>query len=164
VRRSGLPGDEESAPSWERLVRILALPSTTNGILDAKQSDMDLPDLLTRTHRFAIDSIKFYRRLQKTPDAQVPGVQYLKSSTAVNSNYRAARRARSPKEFISKLGNVVEEADESVEWLEVMRDAAVARDPALLSEARQLCAIFTASLTTARRNAKKKEDGQGNET
>jgi four helix bundle protein len=118
---------------------------------------MDLPDLLPRTHRFAIDSVEFYRQLPKTPDAQVPGVQYLKSSTAVNANYRAARRGRSPKEFISKLGNVVEEADESVEWLEVMRDARIADNPKLLSEARQLCAIFTASLTTARRNDEKRE-------
>jgi four helix bundle protein len=118
---------------------------------------MDLPDLLLRTHRFAVDSFAFYRRLPKTPDAQVPGVQCLKSSTAVNANYRAARRARSPKEFIAKLGNVVEEADESVEWLEVMRDAQVASEPKLLSEAKQLCAIFTASLKTARWNAGEKE-------
>ena len=120
-------------------------------------SDMDLPDLLPRTHQFAIDSVEFYRQLPKTPDAQVPGVQYLKSSTAVNANYRAARRGRSPKEFISKLGNVVEEADESVEWLEVMRDARIADNPKLLSEARQLCAIFTTSLATARRNEEKRE-------
>jgi four helix bundle protein len=131
---------------------------------------MDLPDLLPRTHQFAIDSIAFYKQLAKTPEVQVPGVQYLKSSTAVNANYRAARRGRSPKEFISKLGNVVEEADESVEWLEVMRDARIADNPALLAEAKQLCAIFTASLKTARmkdekreqeKKKKRKDDGEG---
>jgi four helix bundle protein len=127
------------------------------GISDAKQVAMDLPDLLPRTHQFAIDSIAFYKQLAKTPEAQVPGVQYLKSSTAVNANYRAARRGRSPKEFISKLGNVVEEADESVEWLEVMRDARIADNPALLSEAKQLCAIFTASTTRSGNRRRRRE-------
>jgi len=91
-------------------------------------------------------------------------MQRLGGPTALNANYRAARRGRSTKEFISKLGNVVEEADESVEWLEVMRDAQVVNNPELLSEAKQLCAIFTASLTTARENAKKKEKGQEDNT
>jgi hypothetical protein len=50
------------------------------------------------------------------------------------------------------LGNVVEEADESVGWLELMRDASIASDPALLVEAQELCAVFTASLGTARGN------------
>ena len=73
----------------------------------------------------------------------------------MNSNYRAARRGRSRKEFIAKLGNVVEEADESVEWLEVMRDSGIADAPRLLAEARELLAIFTASLKTARGNGQK---------
>jgi four helix bundle protein len=64
----------------------------------------------------------------------------------VNSNYRAARRGRSRKEFTAKLGNV--EADESVEWLEVMRDSRIADDQRLLRKARELLAIFTASLKT----------------
>jgi four helix bundle protein len=70
----------------------------------------------------------------------------------VNSNYKAAKRGRSSAEFISKLGVVVEEIDESVEWLEVLRDAGIAFDPALLSEAQQLRRIFGKSLGTARRN------------
>ena len=79
------------------------------------------------------------------------GVQFVKSSTSQWSNYRAARRGRSRAEFIAKLGVVVEEADESVGWLELMRDSSIASDPALLAEAQELCAIFTASLGTARR-------------
>jgi four helix bundle protein len=122
------------------------------GIRGAEQRRMDLPDLRPRTHRFAIDSIAFVRRLPNTSEAQVAGLQYLRSATGVNSNYRAARRGRSRKEFISKLGNVVEEADESVEWLEVMRDSRIAHDSRLLGEAKELLAIFTASLKTARKN------------
>ena len=112
-----------------------------------------LPDLLPRVHDFALASLKFYKRLPKKPEAQVPGIQYLRAATAVGANYRAARRARSRPEFIAKLGTVVEESDETVGWLELMRDGKIASDPDLLSEAKQLCAIFTTSLATARRNS-----------
>lgn len=114
-----------------------------------------LPDLRPRTHRFAVDSIFFYRRLSKELDLRPLGLQYVRSATGINANYRAARRGRSRKEFIAKLGIVVEEADESLEWLEVFRDADIAHDPKLLAEARELLAIFTASLDTARRNNRK---------
>ena len=110
-----------------------------------------------------MDSIAFYGKLPNTKLAQSLGMQYVRCSTSVNSNYRAARRGRSTKEFIAKLGNVVEEADEAVEWLEVIRSARIADDPILLSEAKQLCAIFTAALKTAKRNQAKRrrrETGQ----
>ena len=51
---------------------------------------------------------------------------------------------------MAKLGIVVEEADETVEWLEFLRDAKIAHNPELLDEAKELCAIFTAALRTAR--------------
>ena len=99
--------------------------------------------------RFALDSLHFYRRLPKTSEGQVPGVQYLKASSSVGANYRAAQRGRSRAEFAAKLGVVVEEIDESVYWLEYMRDGGIAADQALLSEAKELCAIFTKSYGTA---------------
>jgi four helix bundle protein len=109
-------------------------------------------DLLLRTREFAVASIKFYKGLPKAADAQVLGVQYLKASTSVDSNYRAARRGRSRAEFIAKLGVVVEEIDESVGWLEMLRDARIAVEPGLLLEAQQLRRIFGKALGTARRN------------
>ena len=111
-----------------------------------------LPDLVPRTYSFALDSLRFYRSLAKTPDAQVPGVQFYKAATSLAANYRAARRGRSRAEFIAKLGTVVEEADESTFWLEFMRDGEIKDDAVLLAEAKQLCAIFTTSLETSRRN------------
>lgn len=112
----------------------------------------DLPDLLERTGRFALDSLAFYKRLPKTPQAQVPGVQFLKASSSVAANYRAAQRARSRPEFTAKLGVVREEADECVYWLEYMKSGGIAEDAQLLSEAKQLCAIFTTAYRTAKRN------------
>ena len=112
-------------------------------------------DLLDRVDKFALDSLNFYRRLPGTPSAQVPGVQFLKASSGAAANYHAAKRGRSRKEFIAKLGTVVEETDESVYWLEFMRDGQIATDADLLSEAQQLRKIFGKSVGTARRNARK---------
>ena len=111
-------------------------------------------DLIQRTHRFALQALTFCRRLTKSAETHVAATQLYRAATAVESNYRAAKRGRSTAEFIAKLGIVVEEIDESVMWLEHMRDGKIASDPALLSEAEELRRIFGASLGTARQNAK----------
>jgi four helix bundle protein len=113
-----------------------------------------LPELLDRVYRFSLASLRFYRTLPKSPDAQVPGVQFYKAATSSWANYRASQRGRSRPEFVAKLGSVVEESDEAVGWLEFMRDGEIARDAALLEEAKELSAMFTASLKTARLNSK----------
>jgi four helix bundle protein len=123
------------------------------GIRIASQAKMPDPPLVERVKRFSLNSLLFYRRLAKTPESQVPGVQYLRSSHSVWLNYRAARRSRSRAEFISKIGIVVEEADECVGNLEYMRDGRIADSPQLLQEAKELSAIFTKSLATAKGNA-----------
>jgi four helix bundle protein len=77
------------------------------------------------------------------------------SATAVAANYRSSSRARSRREFISKLAVAVEEADESVGWLEVVTRAGLDvsdRSRDLLREARELLAILAASRRTAERN------------
>jgi four helix bundle protein len=112
-------------------------------------------ELLSRAETFALAALKLYRHLPTTQEAQIPGVQFLRSATSVLANYRAARRGRSRAEFIAKLGTVVEEADETVGWLEYMKNSGISSDPDLLREAKELCAIFTASLRTARRSAAK---------
>jgi four helix bundle protein len=93
-------------------------------------------------------------RLPSGSAAQVPGVQFYKAATSSWANYRASQRGRSRAEFIAKLGNVVEESDEAVGWLEFLRDAGIASDPELLAEARELLAVFTACLVNARKNAR----------
>ena len=128
-------------------------PGLVGGMRPAEPGGMrEENDLVPRVHEFALASIRFVQCLPKTSVAQSLGRQYLNSSTSVNSNYNADKRGRSPAEFISKLGTVVEEIDESVGWLEVLRDAGIANDPDLLCEAQQLRRIFGKSLGTARRN------------
>jgi len=98
-----------------------------------------------------------YRCVPGTADAQVLAKQLLRCGTAVAANYRAACRARSRAEWLAKIGIVVEEADESVFWLEMLLDCGIlpaGRLEDLLCEARQLAAIFTASRRTARSQAR----------
>ena len=113
---------------------------------------MDSVELLNRTERFALDSLAFYRKLPKSAEAQVPGVQFYRAATSSWSNYRASKRGRSRPEFIAKLGLAVEEIDEAVGWLEFMDKGAIARASGVLKEGRELCAILTASLRTSREN------------
>jgi len=79
--------------------------------------------------------------------------QLSRSATAVAANYRAVCLAKSRADFISKMSTVLEEADEAVYWLGLMRDTNAPRPPSttLLDEANQLVRIFAASLSTAKR-------------
>ncbi len=112
-------------------------------------------ELKDRTKSFAIRIVKMYRSLPKETDAQVIGKQVLRSGTSVGANYRAACRARSHAEFVSKLGVVVEESDETVYWLELLAETQSVKPQRLddiRNEAEQLTAIFTAAKETARNN------------
>jgi|GraSoiStandDraft_46_1057282.scaffolds.fasta_scaffold103995_2 four helix bundle protein len=109
-----------------------------------------------RTKAFALRIIRLVRSVPNTQEGRVIGHQLLRSGTSIAANYRAACRARSRAEFLSKISTVVEEADETVFWLELLADAGVvasSRLRDLKSEAEELVAIFNASRVTARRNA-----------
>ena len=109
--------------------------------------------LKERTKKFAIGIIKLFRMLPKTEEARVIGRQVLRCGTSVAANYRAVCRARSKAEFVAKMGIVVEEADETVFWLELLVDAQVARQEqvaSVLAEANELLAIFAASQRTVK--------------
>ena len=111
-------------------------------------------ELKDRTKRFAVDIVALCRELPNTVDGRRLGQQLLDCGTSVAANYRASCRARSRAEFISKIGIVLEEADESLFWLELMVDArliTVERGERLLKEADELTAIFVTSLNTAKR-------------
>jgi four helix bundle protein len=79
-------------------------------------------ELRHRTKAFAIRCVKLYRSLPNSADAQVLGKQLLRAGTSVAANYRASCRARSRAEWIAKIGIVVEEADETMFWIEMLGD------------------------------------------
>jgi four helix bundle protein len=103
-------------------------------------------ELKQRTKFFAIRIVKLFRSLPHSPDAQTLGKQVLRSGTSVAANYGAVCRARSKAEFISKMGIVVEESDETVFWLELLSERTIE----ILKEANELLAIFGASLRTSK--------------
>ena len=111
--------------------------------------------LRDRSKKFAILAIRLFKALPKSDEARILGKQLLRSATSVAANYRAAGRSRSRAEFISKMGTVVEEADESVFWLELLIEGELIEkhkiEP-LLREANELLAIFAASQRTAKAN------------
>jgi four helix bundle protein len=116
-------------------------------------------ELRKRTKEAAIRIVRLYRSLPKSADAQVIGKQLLRSGTSVAANYRAVCRARSDAEFISKIGTVLEEADETSFWLELLVETGIVAGQLLQplhDEMDQLTRIFSSARATAlaRRNRK----------
>jgi four helix bundle protein len=111
-------------------------------------------DLLPRTKKFARRIIRLYCSLSKTETvAQVLGKQILRSGTSVGANYREANRARSKAEFISKMGDFLKEADETLYWQELLQEeniVAPAKLQPLVAESNELVAIFITILKKAR--------------
>jgi four helix bundle protein len=97
------------------------------------------------------------RSLGQDPPTKNAAVQLSRAAASVGANYRAAGLSRTRKEFISRLGLLIEEADECTFWLEYVQALSHPRDvaelAALMDESRQLARIFTAARTTARHNA-----------
>ena len=125
------------------------------GTRNVEQQGRLLPsrDLRERTKAFALDVIRLVQNLPRDRTADVIGHQLLRAGTSVAANYRSARRARSRREFLAKMGIVEEEADESSFWLELLVQARLVasdRVAELSREAGQLVAITVASIHTAR--------------
>ena len=117
---------------------------------------MSNENLKQRTKKYALDVIKLVETLPNDRTSHVLGGQLLRSGTSVGANYRAACRARSSADFISKMGIVEEEADESSFWVELLVDAGKLRTEKaghVLKESSELVAISVASINTARRNS-----------
>ena len=105
-------------------------------------------ELRARTKDFAKRVVSIFRALPKSDEARVLAKQVLRSGTAAGANYRAVCRVRPKAEFISKIRVVVEEADETVFWLELLVETGVVKESRienLLTEAEELTAIFAAS-------------------
>ncbi len=121
-----------------------------------QERSLNCENLKRRTKRFGLDVIRLFEKLPKDEVCRILGRQLLRSGTSVGANYRAACRAKSSADFISKLGTVEEEADESGYWLEMLVDAQKMQPAAaapLIQEAGELTAIAVSSINTARESA-----------
>jgi four helix bundle protein len=116
-------------------------------------SFVDKEELKTRCKRFALLVMRLSDDLPRTTKGRVLAHQLLRSATSVAAGYRAACRARSQADWVDKIGRVLEEADESLLWLELIEEGAVlAREHVadLRCEAAQLTALFAAIHRTSK--------------
>ena len=110
-------------------------------------------ELRDRTKLFALRIVRMFVALPKSTEAQVLGKQALRAGTSVAANYREASRARSDAEFISKLGIVEQELDESLLWLELIVESGIFTDAKmrqLQQEADELLAIVVTAIKTTK--------------
>jgi four helix bundle protein len=107
--------------------------------------------LKLKTKEFVLASIKLFQSLPKTEEARILGKQFLRSSSSVGANYRAACRSRSKAEFFAKLSITIEEADETQFWLEILTESGIVTKDIedLMKEAGEIVAILTKARKTA---------------
>src|SRR5271157_4427601 len=113
-------------------------------------------ELQARTKAFALRVIKLVDALPRSTASQVIGRQLWRAATSVGANYRAACRAQAHAEFAAKLSVVVEEADESLYWLELLHESNLIKPERLsdlLNEANEIVAISVAARKTAKQAA-----------
>jgi four helix bundle protein len=114
-------------------------------------------EMKRRTKEFAKTIVGLCRKLPRTREGSLIGGQLFRAGTSVGANYRAVCRARSRADFIAKLGIVLEEADESLYWLEIIQECQVLPHNVvapMMKEADELVAIFVSSLNTAKNGSK----------
>ncbi|MHC4961315.1 MAG: four helix bundle protein [Planctomycetota bacterium] len=116
--------------------------------------------LIKRTKDFAHRCVKLCKALPENWLGRHVRSQLMRCATSVAANYRAACISQTKPSFISKLGIVVEEADEACYWIEFIADEQLLTEhqsSEILHEAKELTSIFAASQKTARCNNKKEE-------
>jgi four helix bundle protein len=117
-------------------------------------------EMVERTSRFALRVIRLVSSLPNERSADVIGRQLLRSGTAIGANYREASRAATKKHFASILSTALREADETLYWLELLRDSELIRPDLLrdlIDECDQLVAILASSVKTASYRNRPKE-------
>jgi len=114
---------------------------------------MNPDDFKQRTRTFALRVIRLVKALPRSTVGNVIGRQLLRCGTSVGANYRAACRARSRADFVAKMKIVEEECDESLYWIELLKESGEI-EPALLKdlteEADAILSLVVASIKTAR--------------
>ena len=116
---------------------------------------MNKIDLQKRTKQFNIDVIKVCESFPRNAAGFELAKQIIRSSGSVGANYRATQRAKSKADFIYKLEIVIEEADETMYWLEVMSETGLIdtkNATVLIKEANELVSIFVATVKTTKAN------------
>jgi len=125
--------------------------------------DQYVDRMKARTKTFAVQIVKLCQALPKDFAARAIGNQLLRAATSVGANYRAVCRARTGREFTSKMRLVMEEADESLFWLEILAGADLVPAKSLITltkESDELVAIFTSAYAKAANRSKIKPNAK----
>lgn len=104
-----------------------------------------------RTKSLAIKTIILSRGLPVGQEGWTIQKQIIRSSSSVAANYRAVARSRSTKEFYSKICIVIEELDETIYWLELIKELGHINGDkidGILIEMNELFSILNASKKT----------------
>ncbi len=115
---------------------------------------MDEQQFKDRTKQLGVRVIRLAAALPRDRAADVIARQIIRCATSVGANYRAACRAKSTADMIAKLGIVLEEADETLYWLEMIIEVDLlpaSRFADLMQEANAIVAMTVASLKTLRK-------------
>jgi four helix bundle protein len=133
--------------------RLMISESATKISASGGTLTMKPEELKARTRAFALRVIQLAESFPNKATANVIRNQILRCGTSVGANYRAACRAKSKPDFISKMGIVEEEADETMYWIELSVDAGItnkSRVDGLLQEANEIVSIVVSSIRTAK--------------
>jgi four helix bundle protein len=112
-------------------------------------------EMRQRTKQAALRVIRLYQALPRTDEARVLGKQLLRSATSVGANYRAACRGRSRAEYFAKLCICIEEADETLYWMELLMEAdilPIKKVSPLYDEFDRITAVLASARRTMREN------------
>jgi len=117
------------------------------------EKEIFIEALKDRTKKFAVNVIELCNSLNSSKASSVITYQLVKSATSTGANYRAACRARSKAEFFSKICIVVEEADETEYWLEIINEANLTdkreKLVSLIKESNEITKIMTKAKKTS---------------
>ncbi|KAA0221443.1 four helix bundle protein [candidate division KSB1 bacterium] len=126
---------------------------------EIQNSKLSPEAMKARTKQFALRIIRVVQALpERNRTADVIGRQLLRAGTSVGANYRAACRAKSRADFISKMGTVEEEADEVLYWMELLIESNLVKKEkleSLMAEGHEIVAIIVSSINTARHGPRK---------
>ncbi len=112
----------------------------------AKPADYNEKDIVKRTFRFALLTIKIVGQLPKDSIGQVLSRQLMRSGTSIGANVREAQKTSTRKAFIHKLNIALDEAEETEYWLELIRQSHLLSEAEMrniLEECREICKILT---------------------
>lgn len=117
---------------------------------------MNPDEFKRRTKAYGLRIIRLFEALPVTGAATIIGRQLVRAGTSVGANYRAACRAKSRADFISKMGTVEEEADETIYWLELLVEAGIVKSTRiadLKDEGDEILSVVVSSINTACRRS-----------